>query len=203
MSILSAKEIRDEMSRPFPERLVITPLLEPEQQIGGSAVDVRLGNEFIITRRTSFSAINPTNKSDVETRIEQYQERVRIGFHKEFVLHPNQLILASTLEYVSLPAKLAAYVMGRSSWGRVGLIIATAAVVSPKFQGCITLELVNTGEVPLVLHPGVRIAQLVFHTVHGGGTYDGRYSCPTGPEFSKIHKDPELSFWGETPKSGM
>lgn len=103
--------------------------------------------------------------------------------------------MGSTLEYISLPTKLSAYVLGRSSWGRLGLIIATATTVSPDFKGCITLELINLGEVPILLYPGVRIAQLVIHTVEGEGKYKGRYSCPTGPEFSRIYKDDELDFW--------
>ena len=87
--------------------------------------------------------------------------------------------------------------IGRSSWGRLGLIIATATAVSPCFKGSITLELVNLGEAPLVLYPGVRIAQLVVHTVEGIGTYEGRYTCPTGPEFSRIYLDKEMVFWGD------
>jgi dCTP deaminase len=177
--------------------LIITPLLEWEEQTKDNTVDLRLGNEFIITRRTSFPAIDPTRTQEIEEKIGQYQERIRLGFHEKFVLHPNQLILGSTLEYVALPKKLSAYVIGRSSWGRLGLIIATATAVSPCFKGCITLEMVNLGEAPLILYPGVRIAQLVLHTVKDEGTYEGRYTCPTGPEFSRIHKDEEMSFWGE------
>src|SRR5712691_2651005 len=86
---------------------------------------------------------------------------------------------------------------GRSSWGRLGLIIATAVTVGPGFKGCVTLELVNEGGVPLVVYPGVRIAQLVFQRTGGSSTYVGKYTCPTGPEFSKIHADVEVSAWGK------
>jgi dCTP deaminase len=200
MSSLSAESILEWMGKPFPDRLIITPLLGNENQIGGNSVDLRLGNEFIIIKGTSFSAIDPTNKGNIEKNIGHYQERIRINIHEEFVLHPNRLILGSTLEYISLPKKLSAYVLGRSSWGRLGLIIATATTVSPDFKGCITLELINLGEVPIILYPGVRIAQLVLHTVDGEGSYEGRYSCPTGPEFSHIHRDEEIEFWGSAKK---
>jgi len=200
MGTLSTKEIIKWMRKAFPERLIITPLLDEEKQTKGNAVDVRLGNEFIIFRRTSFPAIDPLDKDKIEERIGHYQERFRMNFGEKFYLHPNQLILGSTLEYIALPRKLSAYVIGRSSWGRLGLIIATATAVSPGFKGCLTLELVNIGAAPLILYPGIRIAQLVIHTVEGEGTYEGRYACPTGPDFSLIYKDEELDFWGNRQK---
>lgn len=101
-------------------------------------------------------------------------------------------------EYLSLPKGLTATVEGRSSWGRLGLIIATACNVDPGFKGCLTLELVNNGEAPLVLYPGVRIAQLVFHRAEGEGYYrGGKYDCPVGPQFSRIGDDKEIPFWGK------
>jgi dCTP deaminase len=195
MGTLSTDKINYWLDKDLPDRLIITPLLDREEQIRDNSVDLRLGNEFIITKRTSFPYIDVANKDEIEKDIGQYQERIIISFKKPFILHPNQLILGSTLEYISLPTELSAYVLGRSSWGRLGLIIATATTVSPGFKGCITLELINLGEVPILLYPGVRIAQLVIHTVEGKGEYKGRYSCPTGPEFSRIYKDDELNFW--------
>lgn len=195
MGALSTDKINYWLDKDLPDRLIITPLLDREEQIRDNSVDLRLGNEFIITKRTSFPFIDVANKDEIEKDIGQYQERIIINFKKPFILHPNQLILGSTLEYISLPKELSAYVLGRSSWGRLGLIIATATVVSPGFKGCITLELINLGEVPILLYPGVRIAQIVVHTVEGKGEYKGRYSCPTGPEFSRIYKDDELNYW--------
>ncbi len=108
-------------------------------------------------------------------------------------------MLASTLEYLSFPSGLGGYVLTRSSWGRLGLIIATATFINPGFKGCLTLELLNLGEVPLVLHPGTRVAQLVLHTVEGElGVHKSRYALPTDPEFSRIYDDQELRFWGKT-----
>ena len=84
------------------------------------------------------------------------------------------------------------------------LIIATASSVAPGFKGCITLELVNNGEVPIVLRPGMRIAQLVFFETAKDADYrqpdandqvNIKYDCPTGPEFSRIHRDTETAFW--------
>ncbi len=85
-------------------------------------------------------------------------------FGKEFILQPRGFVLGVTLEWVRLPSNLAGYVIGRSSWGRRGLIIATAAGVHPGFTGCLTLELSNVGEIPIAIKPGIPICQLFLHT---------------------------------------
>ena len=72
-------------------------------------------------------------------------------------------MLGVTLEWVRFPTNLAAYVIGKSSWGRRGLIIATAAGVHPGFTGCLTLELSNVGEIPIAINPGIPICQLFLH----------------------------------------
>ena len=184
------------MGRPIGERLIITPVLDFDEQIKDTAIDVRLGNEFIITQKIAFLGLDPTKKEEIIRNIGKYQKRVFVKFHDPFILHPNQLVLGSTLEYISLPSDLCSYVIGRSSWGRLGLLIATATFVNPGFKGCLTLELENIGEVPLVLYPGVRIAQLILHTVEGTCEYKSRYTYPVGPEFSRVYDDKELEFFG-------
>ena len=84
---------------------------------------------------------------------------------QQFVIHPNQFVLGETLEFVKLPSDMMAYVVTRSTWGRTGLIVATAVGIQPNFRGVITLELRNLGDVPLNLYPGTKILQLFFHTV--------------------------------------
>jgi dCTP deaminase len=196
MSILSKSEILDSIADKS-DPLVITPLLD-ERQIGAASIDVRLGHQFIILRRSSIQSIDPTvgSSSEWNSLLHKWQERIRISLFRPFVLSPGQLVLGATLEYVSIPRSMTAAVEGRSSWGRLGLIIATAVTVGPGFKGCVTLELVNEGGVPLVVYPGVRIAQLVFQRTGGTSAYLGKYTCPTGPEFSKIHADADVSVWG-------
>lgn len=199
MSTLSRDKIIQYMKRPLPERLVVTPIFNLDKQLSDGALDVRLGNQFIVIQRTSFLGIDPSEKKELKSRIGQYQAKINVNFQESFVLHPNQLVLGSTLEYIALPNDLTAYVIGRSSWGRLGLVIATATFVNPGFKGCLTLEMENLGEVPLTLYPGLRIAQLIFHTLKGRGEYgeDRTYQYPTGPEFSKIYGDKELEFWAK------
>jgi|SRR5579862_8069806 len=196
--VLSEKRIRERLfdqATPEQKRLYVTPILDPERQIKEASIDVRLGNEFIVTQQTNLSSLDPSQGEKIEDNIERYQNLTRVQFGQEFILHPSHLVLGCTLEYVSMPTDLACQVLGRSSWGRLGLIIATATTVSPGFKGSITLELVNFGPVPIMLHPGVSIAQLVFEEVDGDAPYVGRYNCPTGPQFSRIHRDDDVKFW--------
>lgn len=168
--------------------LIVTPLL-PEA-LGASAVDVRLGSRFIVFRRTRTRSFDPLNAAQNPRTM---QREIENGWGEEFVLHPDELVLATTLEYISLPADIGAQVITRSSYGRLGLITATAIQVHPHFKGCLTLELVNLGMVPLQLVPGERIAQLVFVSVAPPVPEPtGKYRYPTGPEFSRVLEDEDM-----------
>lgn len=167
------------------KRLVVMPLLD-DDQIGPASVDVRLGTEFRVLRRTDESGLDPGTQS--ETRVERIQEHVMVAIGDRLWLHPNQFILGSTLEFVRFPDHLSGYVLGRSSWGRVGLLVATAIMVHPGYAGSLTLELVNHGEGPIALYPGLRIAQLTVHELPGATAraYRGKYVAPTGPQVSRL-----------------
>lgn len=198
MALLTNKDLKERLfdkrfSHPA-KRLTVTPLLDPKQ-VGDASIDVRLGGEFIVIRHTNLATVDPAERSKIRKNIGRYQERVYTGFGDRFILHPHQFVLGSTLEYVGVPLDLGAQVMGRSSWGRLGLIIATATTVAPGFKGAITLELINYGQAPLVLYPGVVIAQITFETTTSEVEYCGRYNYPTGPEFSKIHEDADIGRW--------
>jgi len=142
--------------------LAITPILH-EGQISGASVDLRLGPDLIMTKReTGLLAFDPSQGEEMESRLGEYQSYVRRPLGSAFHLHPGDFAIARSLEYVTLPEELSAQAVGRSSWGRLGLVIATATLVQPSFRGTITLELANVGTVPLVVHVGVRIAQITF-----------------------------------------
>ncbi|PWB52627.1 MAG: dCTP deaminase [Candidatus Methanoperedenaceae archaeon] len=192
-NVLSKKEILDRMyCDDLEQRLTITPLIN-KKYINEGSVDVRLGTEFIVSKRTNYSLIDPLDE-DIETVINVYQDRLYVKLGKGLILHPNQFILGCTFEYVKFPQDLIGYVLGRSSWGRVGLVIATATFVNPGFAGVITLELTNLGNTPLRLYPGIRIAQLSLHGIANLENSDdqikqSKYFAAIRPEFSKIHKD--------------
>jgi dCTP deaminase len=175
------------------ERIVITPILE-KNQIGSIEVNLRLGRQFLVFKSHLQKSLGLTTMSSYEIQINKFQEEVVIGYQDEIVLHPGELLIGSTLEYVALPRDIEAQVEGRSSWARLGLIIATATTIHPLYKGVITLELSNNGTIPIELQPTVEIAQIIFHKVspptHSGES--SRYSCAIGPGFSRIYKDRSL-----------
>jgi len=180
------------MADDFPDKLVVSPLLSPASQLadGAAAVDVRLGQEFIVPDPCALGCIEPLSLD--EGQLAGYLRSVYVPFHLDFVLHPRQLALGATLEYVKLPRNLCAHVVGRSRWARVGLVIAMATYVHPGYCGCLTLELQNLGDVPLSLRPAFSIAQMVFEECYPVQSVDkGQLTCATGPEFPQLLTDEE------------
>jgi dCTP deaminase len=90
-----------------------------------------------------------------------------VPFGHQFILHPGRFVIGITLEWIRLAVNAGGYVTGKSSLGRHGLVIETAAAIHPRFTGCLALEIANVGEVPLVLRPGMPIAQLLIHETKG------------------------------------
>ncbi len=155
--------------------LVVSPILSREQ-LGAASIDLRVGTVVLMVRARGSSHVDPTaykvhGKKSVSYAMQldqrQKHERYEIPFEQRFLLHPGTVALVPTLEWVRLPLDLHGYVTARSTWAREGLSIATAAFIEPRYQGIITLELSNLGQVALALYPGLRIAQIAFATVHG------------------------------------
>jgi dCTP deaminase len=148
------------------ERLVISPLLDLEKQLkpGTASVDVRLGQRFHVPLRAKLSQLDLLSKAH-QADLLKYKDDTFVPIGDYFVLHPGQFVLGETLEWIHLPRDLVAYVIGKSTWGRDGLIIATAIGVHPNFSGILTLEISNVGEIPIYLYPGLAIAQLFLASV--------------------------------------
>lgn len=189
MSVLSSQDI----SKLIDDKLIrIDPVLDREKQIGEATIDIRLGTVFLFFRRVLLPVIDPMQSIDSEA--EQYYFKKPGEF---IVIHPNDFVLGTSLEYISLPPNILASVEGRSSWGRLGLFVATATTINPGYKGMITLELVNSGITPIYLYPGVRIAQLVLHFLRNEADDLKPYSCQSGakfigslkPVFNKISTD--------------
>ena len=168
MSALSTEAIKERLhSGDWGKRLVVSPLLDPDAQLksGQASVDVRLGFEFCLVSPSSTGSIDELNTSNGISNFSSLYRRQYIPFGAGLTIHPHQFMLAQTLEYLRFPGDLMAYVVGRSTWGRLGLIVATAVGIHPGFAGSLTLELRNLGETPLTLYPGQTIAQLFIHEV--------------------------------------
>jgi dCTP deaminase len=168
-------------------RLVIDPydpsLVQP------ASVDVRLGNEFQVMRNTHATHIDPFEPLD------DLMERVDVGPDERFVLHPNEFALAHTAETFVFPEDVVGVVNGKSSLGRLGLLIhATAGYVDPCFAGSVVLELSNVSTLPIILRPQMKVAQIVFQKMdtaaerpYGHPDLGSKYQGQSGAQTSKYN----------------
>jgi dCTP deaminase len=190
LPLLHHEALTDALDNPdLEERLVVTPLLT-EDQVGESSIDLRLGTDFLLLRRTVSAGIDLADPG-LEQQLEDIYEAVSVELGGAVWLHPQQFVLGSTFEFVRIPPTCAAYVLGRSSWGRLGLLVATAVMIHPGFTGAITLELENVGDSPIKLYPGLKIAQLAVHALPDATAYSyaRKYQSPTGPQASRLAKE--------------
>lgn len=165
------------------QSIIIKPL--DKNEISEQSVNLKLGNDFRIFKHISKTHIDPLEDN------EDYTELIRINNGEAFILHPNEFVLATTNEWISVPPDLAASIDGRSSLGRLGIIIQTAAIVDAGFKGKLTLEVVNIGKMPIKLYPGMKICKLTFHKLSNvcRKPYNGRYLGQETVTASKISKD--------------
>ncbi|GAA0453033.1 dCTP deaminase [Halococcus dombrowskii] len=175
--------------------LVIEPLADPELQIQPASVDLRLGREFLEFQRTNIPCIHPNSENEVD----EYVTETVVDEGGEFILHPGDFVLGTTVEHVGVPDDLIARVEGRSSLGRLAIVIhATAGIVDPGYQGQVTLELSNLGTAPVALTPGMRISQVIFTELKNaaevpyGDERGSKYQGQVGPQASKIGNDDEF-----------
>jgi deoxycytidine triphosphate deaminase len=192
MTVLSTTTLRDRIYGidGGPGDIFVTPLLEASQ-VAHSAVDIRLGRHFIVTRSNRLAAFD-AKRMTAEDDVAKFQEKVFRDFGEPLALQPGTCVLGSVLEYVSLPDDVYVEVLTRSSWGRLAITIATAICVHPGYSGCLTLELVNMGESAVMVYPGTKIGQLVFYQLDRADSdacATGKYAAPTVPQFPKIHKE--------------
>lgn len=191
--ILSDRDLKARLSHPEEaRRIVIEPLTDPELQIQPASIDLRLDTRFIVYKLPHLPCIDPQDPESIE----RYTQDIEIEQGDAFVLHPGEFALGSTSEWVRIPNDLVARVEGRSSIGRLAVVVhATAGFVDPGFEGRITLELSNLGRAAVKLYPGMRISQLVFHTLTSecerpyGPARGSKYQGQDRPVLSRIAHD--------------
>lgn len=174
----------------FDKRLVVTPLLD-DAQVGEASIDLRLSTDFLLLKRTMRGGVD-VGADNFRAQIEDLYERLTVPLGDGLWLHPQQFVLGSTFEFIRVPPTMGAYVLGRSSWGRLGLLVATAVTVQPGFAGSLTLELVNAGDSPIKLYPGLAVAQLSVHYLPYKTEYrkaHPNYISPTRPEAARLGKE--------------
>ena len=169
-------------------RIEIEPYDEDLMQ--PSSLDVRVDRYFRVFRNSRYPYI------DVKTEQEDLTELVEIG-DEAFILHPGEFVLGSTLERVRLPDDLVARLEGKSSLGRLGLLIhSTAGFIDPGWDGHVTLELSNVANLPITIYHGMKIGQLSFvqlsepaETPYGSGSLGSKYQGQKGPTPSRYWKN--------------
>jgi dCTP deaminase len=179
--VLSDRTIREQIRA---GRLVIDPwdesLLQP------SSVDVRVSGEFRVFHNNRQPYI------DVRRRSEELTDVVTVAGDEPFILHPGEFVLGSTLERVTIPDDLVARLEGKSSLGRLGLLIhSTAGYIDPGWDGTITLELSNVARLPITIYADMPIGQISFLTLTTpvDAPYRGKYLGQTGPTASEYHRN--------------
>jgi dCTP deaminase len=192
MSLLSLAEVKSRCwsgaGEPnWANHIAILPTPQfDEDELGNVGLDAHLGCWLATFRQDNISSLEI--KSDTSEGKIARPFFVRLG--QSFTLHPGQFILGSTFEWFRLPTNLAAHVIGKSSWGRRGLIIATATGVQPGFCGCLTLEIANVGQAPIEVRAGMPICQLFFEEVIGASeAVTSRFSGSRKPRIGSIKGD--------------
>jgi dCTP deaminase len=180
--ILSDRTIREELDA---GRVAIDPL--GDGCIQPSSVDLHIDRYFRVFRNHTMGHI------DVKQNLEDLTELVEIGEDDTFMLHPGEFVLGSTLERVALPDDLVARLEGKSSLGRLGLLIhSTAGFVDAGWDGQLTLELSNVANLPITLYPGMKIGQISFIRMttaaehpYGSRAVGSKYQGQVGPRPSR------------------
>jgi dCTP deaminase len=184
--ILSDRSIREEIAA---GRILIDPF--DQSCVQPSSVDLKLGPYFRVFRNHTSRVI------DVKENQEDLTELIQVPEEDAFILHPGEFVLGSTLETVGVPIDLVGQLNGKSSLGRLGLLIhSTAGWLDPGFTGHVTLELSNVANLPITLYPGMKIGQISFlrmtteaeHPYGSKGT-GSKYQNQRGPTPSRYFEN--------------
>ena len=184
--ILSDATIRAEIAA---GRIVVDPF--DDTMVQPSSIDVRLDDRFLVFRSHTRAVI------DVKEDLTDLTELVKAPAGEPFILHPGEFVLGATAERVALPEDIVGRIEGKSSLGRLGLLIhTTAGFVDAGFEGYLTLELSNVATLPITLYPGMKIGQISFlrmdrpaETPYGASSLGSKYRGQVGPTASQYWKN--------------
>lgn len=177
------------------KQLVITPLLNRDEIFKHNSdidsIDLRLGNSFLLPRVPPLPYTFPSPEA-----VSQSHMRVQVPYGKYLVLPAHQTVLGATLEFIKLPVDLCGEVLTKSSVARTFMVVETAPWIHPFYRGCLTLEIANVSNTPVILYPGRSICQLVLMDLNTpkarqrklSGTYIAPV-YPEAPEFSDPRKE--------------
>jgi dCTP deaminase len=190
--ILSDRDLALRLKR---GEIKIQPAPDPETQIQPASIDLRLGYDFQTFNHTQQALIDPADPESFS----HLTNLVRLKEGERFIVHPGEFVLATTLEHVEIPDDLVARLEGRSSIGRLGIVIhSTAGYIDPGFRGAITLEISNLGRIAVALYPGMRICQMAFEEMSSpvsegyGMKRTAKYQGQQTTTVSRLFEDDEL-----------
>jgi len=192
--ILSDRDIKKSLKE---GRIAVTsPEQDHEKNIHASSMDLRLGKWFKVYEHSKFPVLDPL-KMDSFAGLTKLVEITNP--EEPFIVHPGDFVLGVTMESVKLADDIVARVEGRSSLGRLGIIIhSTAGFIDAGFEGTITLEITNINRMPVALYPGMRVCQLAFEEMSSPAEVpynkkaSSKYQGQTLPEESRLTIDPEF-----------
>ena len=184
--ILSDRTIREEIGS---GRIVIDPF-DPAC-VQPSSVDLHVDSKFRVFANSRYPYI------DVKKEMPSLTEVVKVEEEEPFILHPGEFVLGSTLERVGIPDDMVARLEGKSSLGRLGLLIhSTAGYVDPGWNGYLTLELSNVANLPITIYPGMKIGQISFFRLttpaerpYGSKGTKSKYQGQRGPTASRFFEE--------------
>lgn len=177
-------------------KIKITPDPDLDTQLGSCSIDFKLGNTFRVFEHSKYPYIDLKTKVDVD----DLMRRVDVPDGEAFTMQPGEFVLAATQEKLELDDDVMARLEGRSSLGRLGIIVhSTAGLFDPGWVGNATLELGNLGRMPVMLYPGMRICAFTFEQLSSPSSMPYRekpankYAGQDGPETSRFAEDVEFS----------
>jgi dCTP deaminase len=185
MAVLSKNRILERMDLPVddPGGLVITPIIDRQSAFDADSVDLRLGCHFLLPKSQE-PVFCPDEKSSTSLH-----DQIHVPWGEYLVVPAHQTVLGATLEFVKLPYDVSGEILTKSSVARTFILIETAPWIHPLYRGCLTLEIANVSNTPVLLYPGRLIGQLILMRVEGAdkeAKLDTTYFGPTRPEAPKF-----------------
>ena len=191
--ILSDRDIRQSIADGRVS--IASPDPDYEAHIHASSMDLRLGSTFRLYEHSKFPALDPKNPESFAGNM----RTIAVPEGESFMVQPGEFVLGVTEESITVPDDLVVRVEGRSSLGRLGIIVhSTAGFVDPGFSGTITLEISNLNRLPVALYPGMRVCQIAFETLSSPAETPyhrkphSKYQGQVLPEGSRLETDPEF-----------
>jgi dCTP deaminase len=188
--ILSDRDIKEALRN---KEIEITPAPDLEVQLGSCSIDLRLGNNFRVFEHSKHSLIDPFSEQTMET---EFTREITVKDKEAFIMQPGDFVLAVTKERIKISPKLLGRLEGRSSLGRLGIVVhSTASVFDPGWDGQAVLELGNLGRLPVALYPGMRICAMTFEELKSEAEVPysrkkvAKYKDQKKPDESRINQE--------------